>query len=241
MLVARLPARRPRPHRHARRLRARRLRRVHGARRRRGDALVPHVRRPGSTAPRSRRSRALAPPTARCTRSSRPSARSTACSAASARPGMLMATVELLARHPAPDRRRDPRRARRQPVPLHRLPEHRQRRLRRRAARPGEPGHGHRLGDPGGRDELRQAARRPRPVRPPGPALGWQERPAQGGPEAPHRARAVRRRRHRHRDAPRRGPAQPARERAHPLDRHVAARRRSPASSRSSPAPTRPS
>ncbi len=40
----RLPAPRPRPHRHPRRLRARRLRRLHGARRRPADALVPDVR-----------------------------------------------------------------------------------------------------------------------------------------------------------------------------------------------------
>jgi hypothetical protein len=34
-----------RPHRHARRLRARRLRRVHGARRRQAGALLPDARR----------------------------------------------------------------------------------------------------------------------------------------------------------------------------------------------------
>ena len=41
----RLPAPRPRPHRHPRRLRARRLRRLHGAGRRPADAVVPDVRR----------------------------------------------------------------------------------------------------------------------------------------------------------------------------------------------------
>ena len=43
----RLPARGLPPHRHAPRVRARRVRRVHGARRRRGRAVVPHVRGAG--------------------------------------------------------------------------------------------------------------------------------------------------------------------------------------------------
>ena len=134
--------------------------------------------------------------TARCTRSSRRSPRATACSAASARPGMLMATVELLEHTPLPEPD-DVREALvGQPVPLHRLPEHRQRRVRRRPSSPrarAPPPPGPR----GWRHELRQAARRAGPDRAPGPALGRQERPAQGGPEAAHRPRAVHRRRHR--------------------------------------------
>ena len=57
-----LPAPRPAPHRHPRRLRARRLRRVHGPRRRPADALVPDVRRhrPG---PRDHHRRGPARPT----------------------------------------------------------------------------------------------------------------------------------------------------------------------------------
>ena len=43
--AVRLPAARPAPHRDPRRLRARRLRRLHRPRRRQADALLPHVRR----------------------------------------------------------------------------------------------------------------------------------------------------------------------------------------------------
>ena len=45
-------------------------------------------------------------------------------------PGLVVATADLLAAHAEPDRRRDPRGALRQPLPLHRLRED----LRRRAA-----------------------------------------------------------------------------------------------------------
>ena len=55
--AVRLPPPHARPHRNARRLRARRLRRVHGAARRRGRALVPACSRRRRTAPRSSRSR----------------------------------------------------------------------------------------------------------------------------------------------------------------------------------------
>ena len=41
-------------------------------------------------------------------------------------PGMIMQSIDLLQRQPEPDRGRGPQRARGQPVPLHRLPEHRQ-------------------------------------------------------------------------------------------------------------------
>jgi hypothetical protein len=41
-------------------------------------------------------------------------------------PGMVMSAIDLCTHHPNVERDRDPRAARRQPVPLHRLPEHRQ-------------------------------------------------------------------------------------------------------------------
>ena len=41
-------------------------------------------------------------------------------------PGMVMSAIDLVQRNPTADRGRDPRRARRQPLPLHRLPQHRQ-------------------------------------------------------------------------------------------------------------------
>ena len=41
-------------------------------------------------------------------------------------PGMLMTSYALLKHKPTPTRRRDPRRAGGQPVPLHRLQQHRQ-------------------------------------------------------------------------------------------------------------------
>ena len=47
-------------------------------------------------------------------------------------PGMVMAAVSLLARAPRPDRGRGPRGPRGQPVPLHRLPQHREGRPGRR-------------------------------------------------------------------------------------------------------------
>ena len=52
-------------------------------------------------------------------------------------PGMVLATVSLLAEHPEPERSRDPRAARGQPLPLHRLPQHRQ----------GGPGRRDRVGE----------------------------------------------------------------------------------------------
>jgi carbon-monoxide dehydrogenase small subunit len=45
-------------------------------------------------------------------------------------PGMVMSAIDLCKSHPNAERDRDPRTARRQPVPLHRLPEHRQGRVR---------------------------------------------------------------------------------------------------------------
>jgi carbon-monoxide dehydrogenase small subunit len=54
------------------------------------------------------------------------SASITACNAAIARPGMITAGAQAFAGKPEPDRRGCPHRHRRQSVPLHRLPEHRQ-------------------------------------------------------------------------------------------------------------------
>ena len=73
----------------------------------------------------------------------RRSTSSTRCSAASARPGMIMAAVDLLRDNPDPTERGDPGRPGGQPLPLHRLPEHRPGRARgrrrdaRRARGPG--------------------------------------------------------------------------------------------------------
>ena len=50
-------------------------------------------------------------------------------------PGMIMQSVDLLNNNPHPERGGDPARARGQPVPLHRLPQHRQGRAVRRRAR----------------------------------------------------------------------------------------------------------
>ena len=108
--AGRLPARALPPHRHAPRVRARRLRRVHGAARRRGRAVVPHVRRAGRRAPRSPRSRASRRPTASSRPCRRRSATATACSAGSARPGFVVSVTAFLRDNPEPDRRRDPRR-----------------------------------------------------------------------------------------------------------------------------------
>ena len=74
-----------RPQRRACRLRARRLRRLHRAVRRRGGALLPDVRGAGGRARRSPPSRASRPAPASCRRSRTPSARPTACNAAIAR------------------------------------------------------------------------------------------------------------------------------------------------------------
>ena len=50
-------------------------------------------------------------------------------------PGMIMQSVDLLQRQPEPHRGGDPARARGQPLPLHRLPQHRQGRAARRRRR----------------------------------------------------------------------------------------------------------
>ena len=131
----RLPARGLPAHRHAPRLRARRVRCVHRAARRRRGARVPRCSRCRPTAPTSPRSRARRRPTASChavqrgvPRRPRPAVR------------VLHARVRrvdhrLPARPPRSDRRRDPRRAVGQPLPLHRLPGHHRRRAPRRGRR----------------------------------------------------------------------------------------------------------
>ena len=128
----RLPARGLRAHRHAPRLRARRVRRVHDPRRRRRGAVVPDVRGAGRRRRhhhhRGHRSR----PTARSARCRRRSARPTVCSAGSARPGFVVSVHAFLEDNPSPTPRRDPGRALRQPLPLHRLPGDHQGRADRR-------------------------------------------------------------------------------------------------------------
>ena len=111
------------------------MRRVHRARRRRRGARRASCSRCRPTAPRSRRSKAsartdgeLSPVQAGVPRLPRPAVR------------VLHARVRRLgdrvpARQPRPDRRRDPRGAVGQPLPLHRLPGHR----RARCARPPTP------------------------------------------------------------------------------------------------------
>ena len=120
----RLPPRGLRAHRHASRVRARRLRRLHGPRST-GPRCAPASCSPcRPTVPRSRPSRASADPPGRSARCRRRSARSTACSAGSARRGSWCPCTPFLAEHPRPSRRRDPRGPVGQPVPLHRVPGH---------------------------------------------------------------------------------------------------------------------
>ncbi len=82
-------------------------------------------------------------------------------------PGMILTACNLLEQNPKPSRRRDPPRARRQPLPLHRLPEHRGGGPGSRRADAGVGGGGH------GIAHLRlrhQAARRPAAPHRPGEA-----------------------------------------------------------------------
>ena len=99
----RLPARAVRPHRHAPRLRARRLRRVHGARRRRRRARRASCSRCRPTAPRSPRSRASPSPDGDAlARAGRRSATATASSAGSARPASSCRSPRCCATTPSP-------------------------------------------------------------------------------------------------------------------------------------------
>src|SRR4051794_16723587 len=128
----RLPARGPRPRRHARRVRARRLRHLHGPHERRVEPLVHHVRRAGLR-PRDHDRRG-----AHRQRRDAPAAGGVL--------GEAGAAVRLLHARDAAARERDPRREPRpeprggqggdllEPVPLHRLRLHRRLRPRGGAA-----------------------------------------------------------------------------------------------------------
>ena len=85
--AVRRAAPRPRPHRHPRRLRARRLRRLHDPRRRPAGAVLPDVRGLRGRHRDHHRRGARPTPTGRSARCSRRSRSATASSAASARPG----------------------------------------------------------------------------------------------------------------------------------------------------------
>ena len=136
-------ARAPRAHRHQARLRARRVRRLHGAARRRAPLRLPDARARGRGRTRSRRSRGCS--TAR--RSGRPAGvrrARTRFQCGYCTPGQVMAVEGLLRRDAGPDARRDPRGRERQPLPLRRLRPHLQGRGQRAAelqARRGEVSH----------------------------------------------------------------------------------------------------
>jgi carbon-monoxide dehydrogenase medium subunit len=122
--VVGLPAPRPRPHRHPRRLRARRVRGVHGARRRAADARVPDVRRQRAT-PRGdddrghrQRPREPQPGAAGLHRVPRPAVRVL-------HPRVRHDDHGLPRGQPRPHPRAGPRGDLGQPVPLHGVPEHR--------------------------------------------------------------------------------------------------------------------
>ena len=134
-----------------------------------------------------------------------------------------MQSVDLLKENPYADRGGDPPRSRGQPLPLHRLPQHRQGGAVRRRARRLREQQGA-LGMTATQDA---PARRDRP------------RPApQGGPAADHRPHALDRQHHAAGDAaPRDGP-QPLRARQHHEHRRQPPPRRCPTWSTSSPART---
>ena len=139
--AARRPAARgPRAHRHQRRLRARRVRLVHRARRRGQRPLVPDARRAGATAPTSSPSRAWRPATGAAPACSRRSSTRRPSSAGSARRASSSTTG---AARPQPEAvgGRDPRGALGQPLPLHGLPAHRRRRSSAAAERDGMTRH----------------------------------------------------------------------------------------------------
>ena len=135
-------------------------------------------------------------------------------------PGMVMAATSLLAGEPPPDRARGAHRAGGQPLPLHRLPQH----------RAGGPRRGRRLT---GVAPMTTTEVAPAAVHRPAPA-------APRGPRAAHRRGEVHQRPRRPRRAAPGGGAQPVRPRPH----HRASTRRRPppcpASSPCTPAPTWP-
>ena len=123
--AVRRAAPRPRPDRHPRRLRARRLRRLHGAGRRRPvrSCLMFAVSAVDARSPRSRGSPA---PTARSApvQQAFPECHGLQCGFCT--PGFLTTITAGLRDQPGAHRGRGPRDGRRQPVPLHRLHQHRQ-------------------------------------------------------------------------------------------------------------------
>ena len=127
-----LAPRRARAHRHARRLRHHQLRRLHRPPRRRRGEVLHGARRPGRRR-RGHDHRGPGRATASCTRCRRPSGSSHGLQCGYCTPGMIMAG----GRPPRSATRTRPRRrsahgARGQPLPLHRLPQHRRRRCSRR-------------------------------------------------------------------------------------------------------------
>ena len=120
----RFPARRSRSHRHPRRLRARRVRRLHGAARRRAGARLPHAGGAGRRPRGARPSRGSRPPT-RLHPIQEAFWAKHGLQCGYCTPGIIMSACAFLRERPAPIARGDPRDAGRAPLPLHRLPLHR--------------------------------------------------------------------------------------------------------------------
>ncbi len=140
----RFPARALPPDRHPSRLRARRMRRLHGADRRQAGALLHHLRGRlrRHRGAHHRRVRRRSDDAASCARHSHASM---ALQCGFCTPGMLIAARDIVRRLPGRGRAAHPRRAVRQSVPLHRLSRHRQgggkrgRGARGRNPRPSHP------------------------------------------------------------------------------------------------------
>ena len=202
-------------HRHARRLRHRPVRRLHRASRRQRGQGVHDPRRAGE---RRRgltiEGLAAADGTMHPMQAAFKECHGLQCGFCT--PGMVMSAIDLVKRHPKAVGADDPRGARRQLLPLHRLPEHRQGGAARRR---GD-------GQVGGRHGCHRAKRHRR--------VG----PPQGGLPLPHRRRPVHRRRQSAEPDARVLPALAARAREDPQDRHGQGEGGCPAWSRSSPAPT---
>ena len=110
------------------------MRLVLGAPRRHARLLVPRPRRAGR-GPRDRHRRGAGRGGRQLHRVQEAFAEAGAVQCGFCTPGLVVATAALLERAPGPERRRDPRGALRQPLPLHRLPED-----LRRGARGGDRG-----------------------------------------------------------------------------------------------------